>query len=462
MEEEPQKGSARSEGVLAVLNVVPNVERAYLDQLLTRFADDRAAVLNELFDKPYPKSTSSVTPGKGKKRARSVERDDEDERDWMNTSERGQTTAKYRDEALEQLCVDFRMIPKAAVRSALAASSHCYAPASVLLAKQSKQSETERGWATLKCGRVAGKGKGKGKETVVGSDLAKEKVWLARRTVELEREKEEDEEAAAQGLLVECNCCFGEFRFEVLLQCSEGCVFCKECAQQLASTQIAQQRHTLPCMSSDCPAFFPETEAARFLPRSQLAALQKLRQQAEIDEAGLAGLEKCPWCPFAMCIDDPYEVQKLFVCEREGCERTSCRKCKKDEHLPKSCEEMIKDNDIHAVEDAMSAALLRRCPKCTVPYLKSDGCNYITCAQCHTGSCYVCQLVCAKSPVHFDMTYHPGVPASSTAGSKCPLFDFDNSRAVDLKKVEAARTQAAAEVRAYNPDITQADIDRLK
>ena len=40
----------------------------------------------------------------------------------------------------------------------------------------------------------------------------------------------------------------------------------------------------------------------------------------------------------------------------------------------KTIEEMIKDDEIRAVEDAMSRALMRTCPRCGVSYLKQDGC----------------------------------------------------------------------------------------
>ena len=86
---------------------------------------------------------------------------------------------------------------------------------------------------------------------------------------------------------------------------------------------------TLSCMSPDCPAFFPGAEAARVLSRPVLAALDKIKQQAELAEAGIIGLESCPFCPFAQCIEEPFEVQKLFTCGREGCEIVSCRKCRK-------------------------------------------------------------------------------------------------------------------------------------
>jgi TRIAD3 protein (E3 ubiquitin-protein ligase RNF216) len=32
----------------------------------------------------------------------------------------------------------------------------------------------------------------------------------------------------------------------------------------------------------------------------------------------------------------------------------------------------------HAIEDAMSDALIRKCPKCEKPFIKEAGCNKIT------------------------------------------------------------------------------------
>lgn len=44
-----------------------------------------------------------------------------------------------------------------------------------------------------------------------------------------------------------------------------------------------------------------------------------------------------------------------------------------------------------ACTEAMSAALIRPCPTCQTPATKLDGCNKMTCPQCHTFYCYVCR-----------------------------------------------------------------------
>lgn len=200
-----------------------------------------------------------------------------------------------------------------------------------------------------------------------------------------------------------------------------------------------------------CLALFPESELSKCLSTKSLAALHKIRMEKEVDSALAAdSLDKCPFCPFACIIDRPFEEEKLLRCMREECGKVSCRNCKRVsrrvnsnvrsrrpltqlthrvryvlqvDHLPKTCKEMEADNKInsvHQIEEAMTAALIRRCPKCTEPYIKSDGCNKISCPSCHTLSCFICGKVVAGYQ-HFA---NAGTNATFTEpGASCPLWD---------------------------------------
>lgn len=44
------------------------------------------------------------------------------------------------------------------------------------------------------------------------------------------------------------------------------------------------------------------------------------------------------------------------------------------------------------LEETMSAAKIRHCPKCSMAFLKETGCNKLTCPQCRTSMCNVCRL----------------------------------------------------------------------
>lgn len=104
-----------------------------------------------------------------------------------------------------------------------------------------------------------------------------------------------------------------------------------------------------------CDGTFSAPEIHRFLPQSTLEALAKIKEDREIEQAELAGLTKCPFCPFAVVIENPDE--RLLRCQREECMAVTCRQCQRPDHLPKTCDEAKADDKVdalHTVEEAMS------------------------------------------------------------------------------------------------------------
>jgi TRIAD3 protein (E3 ubiquitin-protein ligase RNF216) len=87
---------------------------------------------------------------------------------------------------------------------------------------------------------------------------------------------------------------------------------------------------------SGCAASFPESELTRVLSEKSLGLYHRLKQASELESARIDGLETCPSCPFSAIIDNPDE--KLFRCQNvPDCGIVSCRKCRRLEHLPKTC-----------------------------------------------------------------------------------------------------------------------------
>lgn len=133
-------------------------------------------------------------------------------------------------------------------------------------------------------------------------------------------------------------------------------------------------------------------------------------------QAGLEGLVYCPFCSYAAIMDDPTEL--IFQCGY--CRIHSCRNCRVKTHHPMSCEREIPVYPMlkveyqstlsakHVVEEAMTAALVRKCNKCAKPFLKEDGCNKMKCS-CGNTQCYVCSANILDYS-HFD------------AGKPCPMY----------------------------------------
>lgn len=96
-----------------------------------------------------------------------------------------------------------------------------------------------------------------------------------------------------------------------MVQCPEAHLFCRMCCRRYAAIQLGQHDHHLVCMDqSNCKQPFPESELARFLSPKLLQLYHRLKQQKEITEASIEGLEECPFCEYKVVIENPDE--RLF------------------------------------------------------------------------------------------------------------------------------------------------------
>lgn len=138
------------------------------------------------------------------------------------------------------------------------------------------------------------------------------------------------------------------------------------------------------------------------------------------------------------------EGSNFFVCPIEGCNFEACRHCHEPPHVGKRCYEVEKENEVqgrHRVEEAATAALIRKCPACCKGILKEDGCNKMACP-CGTKFCYCC-LQKINSYNHFCQIPHCSHRTSKECKYKCPLYT--NSDDLDIQDREAVREAALAE-----------------
>jgi TRIAD3 protein (E3 ubiquitin-protein ligase RNF216) len=125
-----------------------------------------------------------------------------------------------------------------------------------------------------------------------------------------------------------------------MAQCDEAHLFCATCVKSYAEAQLGSQTVEIVCMdTSGCKAVFSEAELRRILDEKLMTLHDRLSAQANLDKAGIEGLEECPFCEYRCVIDNEHE--KLFRCRRMECLKISCRACKKLDHLPKTCQGMF-------------------------------------------------------------------------------------------------------------------------
>jgi len=220
-------------------------------------------------------------------------------------------------------------------------------------------------------------------------------------------------------------------------------------------SEVGQSSSKLTCPGG-CGDTFREPQL-RLIPDVDALTdrLMRLRQDNDLRTAGIDDVESCPFCDFkSVCL--PIDVDFEFHCQSPTCKITSCRKCKEKSHIPDSCEENQRKRDKesalshrHRIEEARSKALIRNCNKCKQPFIKSDGCNKMTCPKCGNLQCYLCGVDVTADYAHFN-----------APNSKCPVYSanisLEDQHAQEVK--EAAET-AQAEVLREHPELDQEDLD---
>lgn len=448
-----------------VREVVPDVLPAHVFDLLDRhkaaFTGNLLdAVIHHLLEDPsYPKDL------KGKGKARTAKENPLGNPGDVNT---GIDYAKfdanrsrgpvYRGLCLPHLHSNFPGVDRNYLSVVLALHKACYAPTYLYLLRQG-----ENPASAVPCSPQEGRVKRKlnSKAFFAEQEFMKEHTWLVKYL-------ESHDGTTVSGSLpkaegdgrdeIECGCCFANYPFSEMAQCTDTHLFCTSCVTSYVSTQLGEQNSNLRCMDlSGCKMTFPDSELRRILPEKLFGLYDHIRQRREIELAGLEGLEECPFCDFKVVIDVDFEEDKVLRCQNEECLKISCRKCKEETHLPKTCEEAGEDKKLdgkHAVEEAMTRALMRNCPKCQKAFVKEYGCNKITCTYCHTVSCYVCRLI-IRGYDHFDERRGARQPSGSSS-KKCPLWDSTEDR--QAKEVAAAAEKALKEYKELHPDVRDEDI----
>lgn len=131
-----------------------------------------------------------------------------------------------------------------------------------------------------------------------------------------------------------------------------------------------------------------------------------------------------------------------FICQNEHCSRSSCISCSKawtDIHI---CHESSLLALRTQVELAMSLAIKRTCPRCNTSFVKSSGCNKLTCV-CGYQMCYVCRknIGDGEGYRHFCEHFRPNGGRGCTECSKCDLYRCEDDEVVVKKAKEEAEKQ---------------------
>ncbi|KAK7547286.1 hypothetical protein IWX49DRAFT_552915 [Phyllosticta citricarpa] len=449
-----------------ILEIFPNISRGHVKELLREKKkagkEASASLCDELIDEildggDYP-TERQVRRANLKRKYRGSS----EESDYARVSDDKTQGYKYKEVANHLLLKEFLDVPKRFVTATLGANKSAFQAYLVIEEAERQYSATQLKDRPYR--RVVKPRRDQDlhypptdktmRSVKKEMAAAKKKAAKGARKREEERLKalaEERNEAAARANndMTECGCCFTEYPTNRMTFCNgeHAHFFCYRCANLYVGTEIGQRKCRPKCMDTGgCDADFSRSQLKAFLDDKTFEALERLQQQEDLRNAGIEGLDDCPFCDFKM-ICAPKEVDREFRCHNEDCAVVSCRLCRQETHIPLTCEQASKDKKIdvrHKVEEAMTAALIRECNKCKNKFIKEFGCNKMTCTSCRNLQCYVCSKD-VKDYHHF-----------GEGRDKCPLYENTEQR--HENEVQKAEKAAFEQLKKENPDISEEDL----
>ena len=134
-----------------------------------------------------------------------------------------------------------------------------------------------------------------------------------------------------------------------------------------------------------------------------------------------------------------------FRCQNQICKRKSCLKCHKAWHDTHTCHEPLLLSLRQSVEAARTNAVKRVCPRCGTAFVKSSGCNKLTCV-CGYSMCYLCRKNIGKTGEnegaegyrHFCEHFRPVPGIKCTQCDKCDLYKSEEEDVLVKKAGEDA------------------------
>jgi rRNA processing protein Krr1/Pno1 len=191
----------------------------------------------------------------------------------------------------------------------------------------------------------------------------------------------------------ECGICFEKVYIK------EGCVNCEanvntpilgsdvhsicvECIRGYAHTAIndipvAFGGTGLQCSSPECKNIFALSSFELYLSDEDYLPLKLRLQEQCLADASLEDLVTCPGCGLKFCAPTNTEFFRC-ICGRVQCK--SCPRLFNAEHFGKTCQQLDKEEETKQIssqklESKISEAVIRKCHKCGIPFVKSHGCN---------------------------------------------------------------------------------------
>ncbi|TDL24556.1 hypothetical protein BD410DRAFT_94217 [Rickenella mellea] len=189
---------------------------------------------------------------------------------------------------------------------------------------------------------------------------------------------------------VDCPICFNEVVIPVTLEC--GHQACRTCMVRYIKSAADLQTFPLTCLGNDATCGKPVSlwTIRELLSKSDFKNLvdASFRQYVQ------ARPREFRYCPSADC-PQVYRGARGKVLQCPSCLVRICSTCNKEDHGGTKCKRPYEDDE-ELFQKWRNAHDVKSCPGCEAPIEKNEGCNHLTCSQCHTHICWVCLKTFAR------------------------------------------------------------------
>ena len=211
-----------------------------------------------------------------------------------------------------------------------------------------------------------------------------------------------------------CEVCGDDIDIEDFIKLKLPCKhkFCKDCWLEYLKEKINNGKvYKISCMKHKCNYALEENFVREIIGSNEdlLKKYEKFLTRKKLIDSN----KKLKFCPVPDC--DGYAEKHWNKYVKCNFGHEFCFDCGEKPHGWKSCSKM-KDKGF---EEWKSHNFVKRCPYCKFWTEKNEGCNHMTCSQCHFQWCWICEKECVAGHYNF---------------GPCRGMHFESARSKELAK----------------------------
>ncbi|KAF7969295.1 hypothetical protein HWV62_27771 [Athelia sp. TMB] len=179
--------------------------------------------------------------------------------------------------------------------------------------------------------------------------------------------------------------------------------FCRDCIQGHVNSKLQERRFPVMCPScmmskSGEPGVVSNSLAQQILTEAQFMIW------TELEMVEFSVLLYCQRCKQSGYVDkEDFETADTLSCPFADCQHIWCKACQHSIVIggpPHSCDGSTEFDFL------MDKEGWKYCPSCKTPFMKTEGCNHMTCTSpgCNTHFCYLCGELIIRSTLQSDVS----------------------------------------------------------